>query len=305
MLIMTSKTFYSNIVIVKNYKYINITNELWNIIFIPCGITSAFICIILLVRFHNASKSKREKKQAKILIFSIFLSLIFTNLCTVFYPDFNPLRVNNYPVLFFIFNVYGFLYVLVKYQFLSFGISDITKEIISNVQDMIVIISPDLVIKETNSNFEKSLSCSSKELLNKNFLEQIIQEEDFKKKFDELLKGKFRFFNSKITYKSNHENIPTDSYFSRIIDKFDDFVGILVISKEIYGIKQLKKLYNITDRQFEIIQFAVDGLSNDEIGNKLNIAKRTVETHLFNIYNKIGIDNKVELIKIAKDYNFI
>jgi DNA-binding CsgD family transcriptional regulator len=46
----------------------------------------------------------------------------------------------------------------------------------------------------------------------------------------------------------------------------------------------------------EIIRHIMSGSTNREIAARLNIAERTVKTHLTNIYNKIGIENKVQLM---------
>ena len=43
--------------------------------------------------------------------------------------------------------------------------------------------------------------------------------------------------------------------------------------------------------------------SNREIAERLNIAESTVKLHLYNIYNKIGVDNRFAIIDLCK-YNF-
>ncbi len=55
------------------------------------------------------------------------------------------------------------------------------------------------------------------------------------------------------------------------------------------------KEYNITDREREIINYLLRGYSNKEISDKLFISINTVKTHIMNIYQKFGIDNRVEL----------
>ncbi|QXE18900.1 response regulator transcription factor [Clostridium sp. 001] len=40
------------------------------------------------------------------------------------------------------------------------------------------------------------------------------------------------------------------------------------------------------------------GLSNKEIGNKLFISPNTVKNHVYNIYKKVNVKNKVELINL-------
>lgn len=69
-------------------------------------------------------------------------------------------------------------------------------------------------------------------------------------------------------------------------------------SKTIDIYNELSKEYGITEREVEIIKFIVDGCSNQEISSKLFISINTVKNHIYNIYKKIGIKNRYELISI-------
>jgi DNA-binding CsgD family transcriptional regulator len=272
----------------------------------PFYLTSYGIVIyIILLKWKKGAKTNKDKKSSQIISIT---NLSFLSAIIVFdliMPSFSFFKIPYLCPLFFSLYIGAIFFALIKYKFLSFNKKDIINDIFLNIHDIIIILNPDKTLIESNRNYWNRFIENSNTLIDMNFEQLIIPDDDFSLKFNELMTGKTQSFNNKITYINDNEKIITDSYVSRIIDKFDDFVGILIISKEVYGIKQFKKMYNITDRQFEIVQFAVEGLSNDEIGDKLNIAKRTVETHLFNIYNKIGIDSKLELIKLAKDFNFI
>ena len=54
--------------------------------------------------------------------------------------------------------------------------------------------------------------------------------------------------------------------------------------------------FNITDREKDIIALIIKGANNQEIGKKLFISEKTVKSHVYNIYQKSGIQNRVELI---------
>ena len=54
--------------------------------------------------------------------------------------------------------------------------------------------------------------------------------------------------------------------------------------------------YGITDREHEIIQRVIQGESNAEIASQLFISLATVKTHLHNIYKKIGVDSRYDLL---------
>jgi len=54
--------------------------------------------------------------------------------------------------------------------------------------------------------------------------------------------------------------------------------------------------YGITDREREIILKVVQGKSNADIAGELFISLATVKTHLHNIYQKIGVDSRYDLL---------
>jgi ATP/maltotriose-dependent transcriptional regulator MalT len=55
-----------------------------------------------------------------------------------------------------------------------------------------------------------------------------------------------------------------------------------------------------TRREREVISLAVSGLTAREIGERLFIGERTVETHLANVYAKLGIGSRADLLRIAE-----
>jgi signal transduction histidine kinase/DNA-binding NarL/FixJ family response regulator len=56
------------------------------------------------------------------------------------------------------------------------------------------------------------------------------------------------------------------------------------------------KKYHLTSREVEIIKWLIKGLPYKIVGEKLNISDKTVAKHISNIFSKVGVGNKVELI---------
>lgn len=52
----------------------------------------------------------------------------------------------------------------------------------------------------------------------------------------------------------------------------------------------------LTDRELEVLRMAARGMSNREISQKLTISVRTVQTHLTNIFNKMGVGSRTEAV---------
>lgn len=56
--------------------------------------------------------------------------------------------------------------------------------------------------------------------------------------------------------------------------------------------------YRISKREQEIILLIFDGLSNKEIEKRLFISLATVKDHIYKIYKKTGVKNRVQLINL-------
>lgn len=58
---------------------------------------------------------------------------------------------------------------------------------------------------------------------------------------------------------------------------------------------RLKDVHGLTSREAEVVSLVVDGLSDEEIAEKLFISDSTVKKHLYNAYAKIGVSNRLQL----------
>jgi len=55
----------------------------------------------------------------------------------------------------------------------------------------------------------------------------------------------------------------------------------------------------LTERELEIVRLVASGYKNKEVGNTLTISERTVKTHLTNIFQKLGVRDRVGLVMYA------
>jgi DNA-binding NarL/FixJ family response regulator len=61
----------------------------------------------------------------------------------------------------------------------------------------------------------------------------------------------------------------------------------------------------LTPRELELIKLVAEGLRNKEIGSRLAITEGTVKIHLHNIYDKLGVDGRLELVLAAQHKQLI
>jgi two-component system, NarL family, nitrate/nitrite response regulator NarL len=61
----------------------------------------------------------------------------------------------------------------------------------------------------------------------------------------------------------------------------------------------------VSDREKEIVQLVVQGFRNKEIGVKLSISEQTVKNHLHNIFDKLGVSERLELVLYAVHHRWV
>jgi DNA-binding CsgD family transcriptional regulator len=66
------------------------------------------------------------------------------------------------------------------------------------------------------------------------------------------------------------------------------------------AMKQFSEKYEISRREEEIIQQICEGKSNKEIGEALFISLQTVKDHIYNIFIKTGVKNRVQLTNLIR-----
>jgi len=55
----------------------------------------------------------------------------------------------------------------------------------------------------------------------------------------------------------------------------------------------------LTDRELEVLKLAARGLKNQDIARELFLSVRTVQTHLSNIFGKLGVGSRTEAVLVA------
>lgn len=56
----------------------------------------------------------------------------------------------------------------------------------------------------------------------------------------------------------------------------------------------------LTARELDVLRLVVQGARNSEIGQRLSISVKTVETHLTSIYGKLGVQSRAEASALAQ-----
>jgi DNA-binding CsgD family transcriptional regulator len=68
--------------------------------------------------------------------------------------------------------------------------------------------------------------------------------------------------------------------------------------------KQLSKLC-LSKREFEILKLINEGLSNQQIADKLFLSENTVKKHISNLFLKLDVERRTEAIRKAKEMRIL
>lgn len=63
--------------------------------------------------------------------------------------------------------------------------------------------------------------------------------------------------------------------------------------------------FNITEREKEVLKLVSDGLSNDEIAEKLVISRNTVKNHIASIIDKLSVKDRTQIAVFALKNNLL
>lgn len=68
--------------------------------------------------------------------------------------------------------------------------------------------------------------------------------------------------------------------------------------------RQVEKL-GLSKREYEILHLIDEGMSNQQIADKLFVSENTVKKHVSNLFLKLDVQRRTEAVKKAKELNII
>tara|TARA_R110002020_G_scaffold47007_7_gene134118 strand:+ start:496 stop:1167 length:672 start_codon:yes stop_codon:yes gene_type:complete len=66
-----------------------------------------------------------------------------------------------------------------------------------------------------------------------------------------------------------------------------------------------ENVFDLTNKELKVLELVLSGLTNQQISEKLQNSKRTIETHRFNLMRKMDVKNLIDLSKKSQKYNLI
>jgi two-component system nitrate/nitrite response regulator NarL len=122
-----------------------------------------------------------------------------------------------------------------------------------------------------------------------------------------------------ITYVKKFLSLGAKGYLTKNTNKSELINAIHSVSKgEVFIAAEIKDRYfasllnvdetekkELTMKEIEIVKLIAQGLTSKEIGDKLFVSHRTIETHRHNILKKLDLPNAAQLSSWAKDKGYV
>ncbi|MFA6506979.1 MAG: LuxR C-terminal-related transcriptional regulator [Treponemataceae bacterium] len=264
---------------------------------------TAAVMPIIHLRARRTGLARHRKQAFFITIFTTanmliggFADTVLTGIPSYVLPPLGPLTMGIY--------VFGLWISLMRFNFLEPTPAMVADTVIDNIQEMVFLLDPGFVALHVNPFARARLALPEgpgrREIY---FPSLTAAPESTRRHLDSFSISDKENESIQIEYAAAGGPIHADSFMARLRDNFNDVNGYLIISRENKGRHDFVDAFKTTNRELEIIDLCLAGLTNGRIARKLNISDRTVETHLTNIFNKTGANNRMELFALAEKYD--
>jgi len=165
------------------------TDTIWTYSFYLYYFLSSLLSIYIIYLYGRKTNKIFEKKQARVITFSVIASLIFGTIFDVVMPIFGIYSIPTLGDVFvFIFAV-GLFYAIFKYRFLTITPAFAAENIISVMDEFLILLNQEGNILTVNRATLDSLQYEHKELKGKS-VTILFQEDNFRENFiEKILQG--------------------------------------------------------------------------------------------------------------------
>ena len=84
-----------------------------------------------------------------------------------------------------------------------------------------------------------------------------------------------------------------------------DLIHALRRTKPSHSASGVRRTSGLSSREMEVIALIVAGYTNKDLARKLGISENTAKHHLTNIFDKLGVSNRLELVLYAVDHEMV
>lgn len=249
-------------------------------------------CIVILLRWRAASILRRERMQASIVAASITFTVALYNIEPFLVPAITGIDSIGMAANAGILWLSGLWFAVTRYRLMSFGPTTMGAALFEATERPVAFLSPRLDITAVNKAMEAATGQPAKELAGHSLREftDVDQGEPTRALIDAAFPSP--------TCQPTRMRFRIEPFR----DSFGDDRGYILFGELRKPMSSLSADRRLTPRESEILSYAADGFTNGQIAGILKISERTVKTHVTNLFDKLGVQNRVQLIRAYQDY---
>lgn len=287
------------------WDFVYYRDSVWFLIPKIYAVVFPLSCLLILAAWYKKSRTPIERKQARVMIISFIPGYIGIMSCFIFLftdNEFYFTLVSNLEYsLFFTIFILGVRYAILKYKLMTFSIETPVIDIIAGFNDPALLVLPTGEIIYRNQLAESIIGSAGGGKMPKVY-NVFSCGGDIIKEIEKMLSGDYGTHEIDCVQSAMEGQELLTLDLKGVKNELDQLTGIIMIMRKKKRPDDFIIRYGITGRQADIVSLVVSGFSNREIAGQLKLSERTVENHLFNIYNKTAVSNRVELVNLAMQY---
>ena len=303
----SSNLLYKDAVKVNDYwTYVISADSLWSYFYIAYYNLYLIASLYILFIWNRTSKTIKDKRQSLLIFTALLIAFAASIIEGIIIPSVTSYRTLALSPLYSTIWMFGIWFVIVRYRFLSITPALVSKVIIANIDESIILADNESRVLTVNNAVLELFNYSEEQITSRRLCDLIEEYGRVQKEIEDLSSNEHMSFSTRIHFiKNDNSRILMDAKFKTVCDRFGDPLGTLVIGREVREIRQFKSIYKITNRQAEIIRHILQGKSNKEIAKLVGVSERTIKGHITSIYHKLCVRNKMELFNLLKEFNLI
>ncbi|GEM_PF-1318804 len=255
--------------------------------------------VLVMLLFYTGIKTHKSRIQAYTLCTS---GMVLCTLSWIADFYFLPRGSQNIIPFWLLIWIGILLYTIRRYRFITITSDFISRDITENIEEGIILLDPGRSAIFANRAVLSMLNVDRAEHIR---LPELVRERHvLDDEFSRMTGSESDSFRARVTLspRGSGARVPVDLKGKKVIDSFNDLSGFLIIVSRVKELEELKTRYRITARELDLIRQLPVGKTMREIAGILGLADRTIETHVANIYNKLGLGNRIELLNLLSDY---
>ncbi len=256
------------------------------------------LSIGLLARDALRSKRRRDRRQFSLIASGIGVSVLFFNIEPFVLPLVSPYRTILISPLFSIALISAAAFAIRRYRFLSVSSITMERATLDKLSDAVVLL--DTGLKPVFANAKaKELFPRAPEL--EGIVLEAAQVRAGITRAEE--RGSASFSCVLSSRAAGHPRV--DCRFSLMRDAAGELESILAVGVPIKDARALSGGFSLTPAEGRVAAMLVEGKRQDFIAGELGVSVRTVKAHCAHIYQKLGVSNKIELLRLLAEYKLV